>query len=81
MCEICLCFHKEKKMQSNNTNSTDGEDELQVSGINAAARGKKKHCRALFKNINMYKIMHINFHDQSCVSQICICRSHCIRGE
>lgn len=60
MCEICLCFYNEKKkLQSNNTNSIVGKDELQVSDINAATG--KKHCCTPFKNINMYKIMHINF--------------------
>lgn len=52
-------FITKKKLQSNNTNSVVGKDELQVSDINAATG--KKHCCTLFKNINMYKIMHINF--------------------
>lgn len=54
-----MFLSRKKKLQSNNTNSVVGKDVLQVSDINAATG--KKHCCTPFKNINMYKIMHINF--------------------
>lgn len=60
MCEICLCFYHEKKnCKAITQTAIVGKDVLQVSDINAATG--KKHCCTPFKNINMYKIMHINF--------------------